>query len=141
MNPPSAVILFDGVCTLCDAGVNFILSRDPKAYFRFASLQSEAGRKILKSLGLPAEAMDTMVLVEGDRFYLRSSAALHIARRLRGAWRLFSIFLAVPAPIRDFFYDIVAKNRYRWFGKKDSCLVPRPGVMEKFRERFLDDAD
>ncbi len=132
MNHP--VVLFDGVCNFCNASVNFIIKRDPKHLFRFAALQSDAGIKLLTQLGLSTTSIDTIVLVIGDQYYTRSSAALRIARRLSGLWPLLFGFIIVPAFIRDALYNLIARHRYNWFGKQDTCMVPTPEV----RSRFLD---
>lgn len=129
-----AILLFDGVCNLCNASVNFIIDRDPQAYFRFAPLQSETGRRLLEKHGLPTGSMDTVVLVEDDRAYVRSTAALRIARHLVFPWPLLALGLILPAFLRDLVYKLIANNRYRWFGKSDTCRLPTPAL----RSRFLD---
>lgn len=128
--PP--VVLFDGVCNLCNASVDFILERDSKSIFRFASLQSEAGQELLRRFRLPTEEHRSLVLVEGDRFFTRSSAALLIARRLDGFWPLLYAFIVVPRFLRDAVYDLFARNRYRWFGRRDTCRVPAPEERGRF---------
>lgn len=129
-----SLILFDGVCNFCNASVNFIIRRDPKGVFRFAPLQSEAGKKTLQKFHLSTTDLDTMVLIEGDRFFTRSSAGLRIARRLTGLWPLLFIFIIIPKFLRDAVYNLVARNRYKWWGKRDACMVPTPEV----KKRFLD---
>ncbi|WP_027409125.1 thiol-disulfide oxidoreductase DCC family protein [Anoxybacteroides tepidamans] len=126
------VILFDGVCNFCSASVRFIIERDPHAYFRFASLQSEAGQKLLRKHGVP-ERIDSLVFIDGSAYYTKSSAALNICKHLRGWWKYFYIFVLIPRPLRDYVYDWVAKNRYKWFGKANNCLIP----TEEIRKRFL----
>ena len=125
-----AIILFDGVCNLCNGAVQFILTRDAAARFQFASLQSGSARRILGDLS-PAE---TLVLAEAQRIYTKSGAALRIARRLRFPWPLLTAFLLIPRPLRDFVYDWVARHRYAWFGKRDACLSPK----QEFKNRFVD---
>jgi predicted DCC family thiol-disulfide oxidoreductase YuxK len=125
------VILFDGVCNFCDASVQFILKRDKKEAFYFASLQSEAGQGLLEKHSVP-ENVDSMILVEDDKVYYKSSAALRISRHLDGAWKLLYVFMIVPAPIRNVVYDLIAKNRYKWFGQKESCMLPPPAVRKRF---------
>lgn len=125
------VILFDGVCNFCDASVQFILDRDDKELFRFASLQSDAGQEFLKKYNVPDD-VDSMVLIEDGKVYYKSSAALRISRHLRGAWKLLYVFMIVPAPIRNVVYDLIAKNRFKWFGQKDSCMLPPPNVRKRF---------
>ncbi len=124
------VVLFDGVCNLCNAAVNFIIDHDHEAVFRFAPLQSETGRRLTGRCGLENE--DTIILVENGRCHVRSAAALRIARRLGGAWTLLTILLAVPLPIRDAAYRFVARNRFRWFGKCDTCRMPTPDLKSRF---------
>jgi predicted DCC family thiol-disulfide oxidoreductase YuxK len=128
------IVLFDGVCRFCNAGVNFLIDRDPKARLRFAALQSPTGQGLLKKFGLRTTRFDTLVLVEGDHCYVRSTAAIRIAAHLDGFWWLTSGALFVPSFLRDFAYDVLARNRYRWFGTLDACRVPTPEV----RSRFLD---
>src|SRR5690625_600034 len=114
MNP---VVLFDGDCHFCDGSVQFIIKRDPKAKIRFASLQSEVGQNIRLKYDVP-KTMDSLLLVDHKKVYDRSSAALRICQHLSGLWKLLYILLLIPKPIRDAVYDIIAKNRYQWFGKK-----------------------
>lgn len=125
------VILFDGVCNFCDASVQFILQRDPKETFHFASIQSEAGQELLRKHNVPAN-MDSMILIENDKVYYKSSAALRISRHLQGAWKLLYVFMVVPSPIRNLVYEVIAKNRYKWFGQKESCMLPPPNVRKRF---------
>lgn len=131
--PGGAVVLFDGVCNLCNASVQFILRRDPEGRFRFASLQSEAGRELMRARGMDPDLLSSVVLVEGGRAFTRSDAALRIARGLGGGWPLLGALRVVPRPVRDRVYEWVAANRYRWFGKRDSCMLPAP----EHRGRFL----
>lgn len=128
------VILFDGVCNLCNASVNFVIDRDPDMQFRFASLQSDFGQEKLKALGKRTDEYSSIVLMDGDRVYERSTAALRVARRLKGAWPLLYAFIVIPPFIRNFVYDFIAKNRYRWFGQEDACRLPSP----ELKARFLD---
>ena len=134
MNGP--IVLFDGVCKFCNASVNFLIDRDtpPGENFRFAALQSTAGQALLQRLGLRTDDFDTAVLVEHGRPYIKSSAALRIARNLGGWWSLLAVLFAIPPFLRDGAYDVLARNRYRWFGKADACRVPTPEI----RDRFLD---
>ncbi len=126
------VILFDGVCNLCNGYVNFVIDRDPESVFKFGSLQSEAGRAYLRKFGMPEDEIKTIVLVDGDRFFVRSSAVVRIAKHLPFPWKIAWLGVIVPAPLRDVFYDLVAKNRYRWFGQSDQCRVPTPELRERF---------
>jgi len=125
------VILFDGECNFCDQSVQFIIKRDPQGIYKFASLQSEIGQNLLKQYNIPAD-IDSFILIDGIKWFGKSSAALHVCKNLSGLWRAFHFLLIIPTPIRDFFYDIIAKNRYKWFGKKDSCLLPSPEIRKRF---------
>ncbi|WP_010678480.1 thiol-disulfide oxidoreductase DCC family protein [Bacillus timonensis] len=127
------IILFDGVCNFCDKSVQFILKRDSLQRYHFASLQSEAGKALLKKHRVPDD-LTSFILIEDDRYYTKSTAALRVCRNLKGPYRLLFIFRFIPAPIRDIFYHVIANNRYKWFGKKESCMLPSPEV----RKRFLD---
>lgn len=126
-----AVILFDGVCNLCNGFVNFIIRRDKKNRFRFASLQSDAAAALLSRYSV-TKNLKTIIFIENGKVYSRSGAALHICRRLSGGWPLLYGFIIVPSFIRDAFYDLVAKYRYRWFGKRDQCMIPTPALRSKF---------
>ena len=126
------VILFDGVCNLCNGLVNFVIHHDPKAKFVFAALQSESGQKLLKQFHLPTNDFNTFVLVDDGKYYKKSTAALKVLKGLGGLWSFFYIFILIPFPIRDFVYNIIASKRYRWFGKKDKCLVPTPDIKNRF---------
>jgi len=126
------IILFDGVCNLCNGAVNFIIARDPNVYFRLAALQSTIGQEILQKHSLNTQDFDTIVLVEGDNIYSHSTAALRIARKLCGAWPLFYAFIVIPSPIRNVIYNWISRNRYRWFGKQDTCRIPTPELRSRF---------
>ncbi|HEX2568169.1 MAG TPA: thiol-disulfide oxidoreductase DCC family protein [Polyangia bacterium] len=133
----SPIVLFDGVCNLCNAAVNFILDHERSGALRFASLQSDAARALLAEHGAPVEQLrqgdpDTMMLLEGGRVFDRSAAALRVARHLRWPWRALGVFLLVPRPLRDLVYRWVARNRYRWFGKSDACRMPSPALRARF---------
>ena len=127
------MLLFDGVCTLCNGFVQFVIERDPAGRFQFAPLQSDAAARLLGVA--PPPLPDSLVLLEDGRLFTRSTAALRVARRLRFPWPLAYVFVAVPRPVRDWVYDAVARNRYRWFGRRDVCMVPTPDL----RSRFLND--
>jgi len=124
------IVLFDGVCNLCNGLVRFILARDPAGRFRFASLQSDAARRLLGDAG-PAE---TIVLLEAGKWYTKSSAALRIARAMRVPWPILYAFAIVPRPLRDLVYDWVARHRYAWFGRREACLLPTPELRKRFLE-------
>lgn len=125
-------ILFDGVCNLCNSSVNFIIDHDKNDLFRFTSLQSESGQSLLKKFNLNGDNFDSIILIEGDKYYTRSSAVLRIAKEFPGFWKLLYFFIIIPPALRDFAYEIIAENRYKWFGKKDSCRVPTPELKNKF---------
>lgn len=128
------VILFDGVCNLCNASVQFVIRRDPRSIFRFASLQSPVAHALLRQHGLPVDELASIVLVDDDRCYVKSDAALRIARALRWPWPLLGVFTLVPRTVRDRVYEYIARNRYRWFGKQDACSRPAPGMAHRFLE-------
>lgn len=126
-NPPNNIILFDGYCNLCSSAVQFILKRDKKKIFKYASLQSEFGKQRLAENGLSSEEIDTVVLIENGIAYTYSTGALKIAKHLSGLWPLIYGAIIIPAFIRDAVYKYISKNRYRWFGKKDTCIMLPPG--------------
>jgi len=126
------VLLFDGVCNLCNGSVQFIIERDPEARFRFASLQSEEGQALLNRFESRPADLSSVVLVQEGRLYARSEAALRVARQLSGGWPLLYALIVVPRPIRDAVYNWIARNRYRWFGKKDACMIPSPDLKARF---------
>lgn len=128
------VILFDGVCNFCNGSVNFIIQRDPRGLFHFAALQSDAGKALLADCGLDPEGIDSVILVEDGKAFTGSTAALSIARRLGAPWSWTYALMFVPRPVRDALYGLIARNRYRMFGKKDECMIPTTDV----RARFLD---
>ncbi len=130
----SPIIIFDGVCNLCNGAVQFAIERDPTAIFRFASLQSDFGQSILAQNVGGTEGGGTIILLENGKVYDRSTAALRVARQLSGWIKYLYVFIIVPKFIRDFVYKIVAKNRYRWFGKQESCWLPTKAL----KARFLD---
>jgi predicted DCC family thiol-disulfide oxidoreductase YuxK len=129
-----ALVLFDGVCNLCNGAVNFIIDHDPDGYFRFAPLQSDVAQEHLAGTPAAGTTLDTIVLVEDGTPYMRSTAALRIARRLTAPWPLLALFLAVPRPLRDAVYNWIARNRYDWFGQRDQCRLPTPELKARFLE-------
>ena len=139
----AAVVLFDGVCNFCDASVNFVIEHDREGYFKFAPLQSETGRKLADEFGFssavaeeePADDLipiDSVILIENGKAYTHSTGALRIVRKLGAPWSWLYAFIVVPAPVRDFFYRLFAKYRYRVFGRKDQCMLPSPEVRARF---------
>lgn len=139
--PAPAIILFDGVCNLCHGLVQFVIRHDPHGRFRFAALQSAAGQALLAAHGQPLSAAvaspESVVLVAGGRVYTHSAAVLQIAAQLGGIWRLAAVGRLLPAAWRDALYRFVARHRYQWFGRQESCMLPTPAL----RSRFLADAE
>jgi predicted DCC family thiol-disulfide oxidoreductase YuxK len=129
--PANPIVLFDGVCNLCSGSVQFIIRRDPKGRFRFASLQSPLGERLRAELGIDP-ALDSVLLVEDGRWYKESDAALRIAHGLGGPWKALGIFRLIPTFLRDRAYRLIARNRYRWFGKTESCWLPTPELRGRF---------
>ena len=127
-----AIVLFDGVCNFCNATVNFVIERDKAGYFKFAPLQSEIGAQLIAKHGIDNVETDSVIVVEDDKAYTHSSAALRIAKRLDGIWSWAYAFVVVPKPIRDLAYRLFAKHRYRLFGKQDACMMPTPEVRARF---------
>ena len=127
-----SIILFDGVCNLCNGAVNFVIKRDPRNVFKFTPLQEKQGVLLLKKHAVDSRKLDSIVLIENGNVYIKSSAALRIARKMSNLWPLFFVLLIIPSFIRDGVYDFIAKNRYKWFGKKEQCMIPTPGMKEKF---------
>jgi len=132
MQAAKHIILFDGVCNLCSNSVQFILKRDKKNQFLFGSLQGKTGQEYLAKFNLPADSFNSFILVENDNLYTRSTAALRMLKHLGGAWQLMYAFVIVPKFIRDGVYNFIARNRYKWFGKKEECWVPTPALKAKF---------
>lgn len=127
------IILFDGVCNLCEASVQFVIKYDKKDVFRFVALQSDLGKELIKHIGLDNKNIDSVVLYEpGIAYYYKSTAALEIAKNLGGFFHLGTIFRLIPNGLRNLIYDYVAKNRYQWYGKKESCLIPTKEIQSKF---------
>ncbi|POY40647.1 thiol-disulfide oxidoreductase [Flavobacterium alvei] len=127
------IILFDGVCNLCNSAVQFVIRHDKKDVFRFVALQSELGQDILNHIGINPKNIDSIILYEpGIAYYYKSQAAIEIARNLGGFWHFGTIFRIIPTPIANQLYDYVAKNRYKWYGKKESCMMPTPELKSKF---------
>ena len=128
------IILFDGVCNLCNSTVNFVIKRDKNSTFRFAHLQSETARSLLEKHQLDGKGVDSIVYIENDRVYIKSIAVLKILRHLKQPYPLLYIFIIIPPFMRNAAYNLIAKNRYKWFGKSDNCIVPTVELKERFLE-------
>ncbi len=128
----SKILLFDGVCNLCNNTVQFIIKRDKKGKIQFASLQSEFGQKKTLEANLPLEDLKSIIFIENGTIYTRSTGALKMTKYLDGIWKIAYIFIIIPRPIRDFFYNIIAANRYRWFGKSEECMMPTTDIKSRF---------
>jgi predicted DCC family thiol-disulfide oxidoreductase YuxK len=133
VNPTNPVILFDGVCNLCNKSVQFVIKRDPLGKFNYASLQSEFGQSLLKQFNLPVDNFASFILFQDDQVYIKSTGALKMLSQLNG-WKWTKVFYIIPRFIRDGVYNIIAKYRYKWFGKRDECMIP----TKELQARFLD---
>jgi predicted DCC family thiol-disulfide oxidoreductase YuxK len=129
---PQRIILFDGVCNFCNSGVQFALKRDKTHSLQFTPLQGETAKKLLPRYNINPTTLTSVVLIDGDKAHTQSSAALRICRYLKGGWPLLYGFIIVPRFLRDAVYNFIARNRYRWFGKKDSCMIPSPEQKSRF---------
>ncbi|MCG2419088.1 thiol-disulfide oxidoreductase DCC family protein [Aequorivita sp. F47161] len=127
------IILFDGVCNLCNGAVNFVIERDKKNIFKFAALQSDIGRELTSKLNIDTSKIDSIILIDGEKHYIKSSAALHITKHLTGGYPLLYGFMIFPKFIRNAVYEYIARNRYKWFGKRESCMI----ATEKLKSKFL----
>jgi predicted DCC family thiol-disulfide oxidoreductase YuxK len=132
LNSKNPIILFDGVCNFCNSSINFIIKQDKKNIFRFAALQSDAGQRLLKEYNIPATYFNSFILIAEGKVYKKSAASLWLSNKLSWYWKWTQIFWIVPKFIRDGVYNVIAKNRYKWFGKKESCMIPSPEVRERF---------
>ena len=133
MEEGKKIILFDGVCNLCNSSVQFVIKRDKKDMFRYTALQSEVGQQMIKERGIDTSQVDSIILIEpGVAYYTKSDAALEIGQSFGGGWKLLAIFTWLPKPFRAAMYDFVARNRYKWFGKQESCMIPTPELKAKF---------
>ena len=128
----NAIVLFDGVCNFCNGSVNFIIERDRENYFKFAPLQSKIGEALLEKYSINKDETDSVVLIEDGKAYTRTTAALRIAKKLNGYWSWLYGFIVVPRFLRDIFYKLFARNRYRMFGKQDACMMPTPEIRQRF---------
>ena len=126
------IILFDGVCNFCNSSVNFVIDRDKKSVIKFAALQSEAGQQLLQQFNLSTSEFNSFIFIEAGTVYTASTAALKVSKYLTALWPLLYGFIIVPKFIRDGVYNWIAKNRYKWFGKKDQCMIPTPEVRNRF---------
>ena len=132
VNTNQSLVLFDGVCHFCNNSVNFIIDRDPKKKFVFAPVQSELAVKALVRFGESNNVIDSIILIQNNKIYKRSRAALEIVKQLTGLWPTCYVFIIVPGFIRDLVYNYIAKNRYKWFGQMDACRIPTPDMRERF---------
>lgn len=137
----TTVLLIDGQCLLCNGITRFIVKRDKAAIFQFASLQSKAGQQFLISGGIPIGDLNTFVMIENGQYFIKSTAALRVLRQLDGFWPLSYIFIIVPRPLRNLVYDWIARNRYRWFGREEVCMLPSAPLMGRFIENGVQAAD
>ena len=128
------VVIFDGVCKLCARSIKFILAHESKPALRFTPLQSPSGRRLMRECGLDVEDAKTFVLLANGKTYTKSDAAIQLARFLGGGWQLLGAVRLIPRPIRDWGYDFLARNRYRWFGRHDVCMIPTPELKARFIE-------
>lgn len=127
------IILFDGVCNLCNRSIQFIIRRDTKDEFRFATLQGEIGKSLIKDRNIDTSQIDSIILIEpGTAYYTKSTAALSIGTSFGGMWKMLNVLSLIPSRLRNIVYDFVARNRYKWYGKKDHCMVPTPEIKAKF---------
>ncbi|ARN77814.1 thiol-disulfide oxidoreductase [Nonlabens spongiae] len=126
------IILFDGVCNLCNGAINFIIKRDPKDHYRFAALQSDIGEELLAKHDIDPEKTDSIVLIRNGSAFAKAGAALRIAKKMSGAWPLLYGLTIIPKFISNAVYDYIAYHRYKWFGKKESCMIPTPELKKKF---------
>lgn len=133
----SPIILFDGICNLCNSSVQFIIKRDAKAIFKFAPLQSLAALDLLEKYQLDKTPLDSIIYLKEEVLYSKSTAALLICKHLNGLWPLLYAFIIIPRPLRDRIYQWIAKNRYRWFGKRKECMIPDDGILKRFLDEPL----
>jgi predicted DCC family thiol-disulfide oxidoreductase YuxK len=127
------IILFDGVCNLCNGAIQFVIKRDKKDTFRYAALQSEIGEQLVTERAIDTAKVDSIILIEpGVAYFTKSDAALQISKSFGGGWKLLSIFTWIPKSFRDVVYDLIARNRYKLFGRKDACMIPTPELQAKF---------
>ncbi|MGH7849497.1 MAG: thiol-disulfide oxidoreductase DCC family protein [Thermodesulfobacteriota bacterium] len=133
-NTEHPLVIFDGVCNYCCGVVNSIIRKDPGGVFRFAPFQSNSAKSILERYNYPADSLDSFVLIDEGKLYTKSEAGLRVQKLLGGIHKLLYAFIAVPAPVRDAVYDYIARNRYKWYGKKEECMIPDPEIRSRFLE-------
>ncbi len=133
MKENKKIILFDGVCNLCNGVIQFVIKRDKKDTFRYAALQSEIGAQLIAERAIDTTKVDSIILIEpGVAYFTKSDAALEISKSFGGGWKLLGIFTWIPKSFRDVVYDLIARNRYKLFGRKDACMIPTPELQAKF---------
>jgi len=128
----SNILLFDGVCNLCNGAVQFLIERDTESKIKFAALQSEFGQSFLKKFNLSIEDFNSVILIQGDHYFIKSTAALKVVKNVSGVWRHLYYLIYIPRFLRDFIYDLIAKSRYRIFGKRENCMIPSPEIENRF---------
>jgi predicted DCC family thiol-disulfide oxidoreductase YuxK len=126
------ILLFDGVCHFCNHSVQFVIRHDKLEKFKFAALQSSAGQNLLQKHSLPTDDFDSFILIKNDKLYKKSTASLRLCLELGGLWRIFYLFVIIPLPLRDGIYNTIARNRYKWFGKRDKCMIPSSNIRKRF---------
>lgn len=126
------VIFFDGLCNLCNAAVQFVIKRDPSAIFKFCSLQSPIAARLLPDHNFQSQNLNTFILLQNNKIYKRSTAALKVASQLQSPYKLLYGFIIVPSIVRDWVYNLISKNRYKWFGKRNECMLPDPKLATRF---------
>ncbi len=131
---PNTIVFFDGVCNFCNYWVSFAIKRDRKKKLKFTTLQGKTTKELFEQYKINITSLNSVILIDKGKVYTQSSAAIRICKYLNGGWKLFYGLMIIPKFIRDFFYNIIARNRYKWYGKRDECMVPTP----ELRERFLD---
>lgn len=131
MSTAEQIILFDGVCNFCNGSVNFLIKRDSKGIFKYAPLQSEIGQNIIAKYNIP-ETVDSIILLKENNIYIKSNAVIEIIKELKWYWKMLIIVKILPKKFRDLLYDVIANNRYKWFGKMDSCMIPDENVKSRF---------
>ena len=132
MDPDHPLVLFDGVCNFCNYWVNFAIKRDKKAKLRFTPIQGEIAKKILQEFNIHPDSLSSVILIDNGKAYTQSSASIRICKYLDGGWKVFYVLIIFPKFLRDFVYNIIARNRYKWYGKKEECMVPHDDIRKRF---------